>query len=135
MCAQSIYMCCCRCTDAKQISWLSSRMSASAREDLSAYHPACLHLHEKISQRIIPHVCICTRRSLSVSSRMSGSAKKISQRILMYPPACVHLHEKISQRIIPHVCISKRRSPSVSSRMCASLREDHPAYHPACVHL
>ena len=80
---------------------------------LARYHPACLHLQEKICQRIIPHVCICKRRSASVSSRMSASAR---EDLPAYHPACLHLQEKISQRIIPHV-------------------EDLPAYHPACLHL
>ena len=116
----------------KKISQRIIPRSASARENLPAYHPACLHLQERISQRIIPHVCICKRRPLSVSSRMPASAK---EDLPAYHPACLHLQDKISQRIIPRVCICKRTSASVSSRMSASAREDRPAYHPACLHL
>ena len=107
-------------------------LSASEKEDLPVYHTACLHLYVKISQRIILHVCICKRKSSSVSSCMSASAR---EDLPAYHLACLHLQEKISQRIIPHVCICKGRSPSVSSHMPASAREDLPAYHPACLHL
>ena len=84
------------------------------------------------SQRNIPHVYICNRRSPSVSSRMSAPAP---EDLPAYHPECLHLHQKTSQRNIPHVCICTRRSPSVSSRMSASATEDLPAYHPACLHL
>ena len=43
------------------------------------HHPACLHLQEKISQQIIPHVCIC-KRAMSVQER------KPTQRYYTPPP-------------------------------------------------
>ena len=81
-----------------------------------------------ISQRNIPHLCKCKRRSPSVSSRMSASSR---EDLPVYHPASLQVQEKISQRIIPHAC--KRRSPSVSSRMSAGAREDLRAYHPTCL--
>ena len=110
-----------------EVFFTSSRLSASAR-DLPAYHRACLQAQKKISQRKIPNLCKCKRRSPSVSSRLSASARDLPA----YHRACLQGQEKISQRKIPHLCICKRRSPSVSSSLSASAR-DLPAYQRACL--
>ena len=76
-CTQNVYMRCCKRASAQKILVrYHPRMSASAREDLPAYQPACLHLQEKTSQPII-RACLHLQ-------------KKISQRIIR---ACMHLQE------------------------------------------